>query len=120
MAKLITWIIMVPIAILVIAFAATNHASMVELDLWVTKLTFRAAWLVLLSLTVGFLWGGFVAWPSSVKVRARARTQSLRAEKAERELRHLRDKLAKIESETVRNENTQSVPALPPGTANAA
>ena len=91
--RLLTWIVMLPLAIVIIAFSVANRQTM-TLDLWPLPATADVPvfMVVLVGLLVGFLWGGLVAWVSGGKARRNARLNGQRARKAERELSLLRDK----------------------------
>jgi len=108
--KLVSWIIMLPLALAAIAFAVTNRGA-VELDLWPLPFTVQLPVFAVafLSLFVGFVFGGFVAWMSAGKARRRARAKAREAEAARRELDMLREKLAKMEAEAGARDR-----ALPP------
>lgn len=85
--RYLSWIITIPLALLVVSFAVSNR-GMVELTLW--PLPFQAwapIYLVgLLALAVGFLAGGLVAWLAGHRHRANARRQTRRAERLEQDL----------------------------------
>lgn len=121
MKRILSWIIMIPFAVVVVVFSAVNR-ELVTLNLWpfpheITVPTFT---LVLAVFIVGFLWGGAVAWVSAGRQRQRARNAQWRAETAERELRSLSNKLRERERELEdarmsSNGDTKKLPASPPG-----
>jgi len=98
--RFLSWLIMVPFALVVIIFSAVNR-DLVLLDLWPFpyEITVPIFTLVLAIFIFGFLWGGAVAWVSAGDSRKRSRNNMWRAEKAERELRQLSNKLQDRERE---------------------
>lgn len=100
MKRILSWIIMVPFALVVIVFSAVNR-DLVTLDLWPLphEMTVPVFTLVLAVFIFGFLWGAGVAWVSAGTSRRRARNAQWRAETAERELRSLNNKLHEREKE---------------------
>lgn len=121
MKRFISWLIMIPFALVVIVFSAVNR-DLVTLSLWPFphEVTVPIFTLVLAVFVVGFLWGGLIAWFSAGETRRRARNNLWRAETAERELRSLSNKLHERERELDAARNTAAaddatVPALPAG-----
>lgn len=121
MKRILSWIIMVPFAVVVIVFSAVNQ-ELVTLDLWPfpVEITVPIFTLVLSIFIVGFLWGAGVAWASAAGSRRRARNAQWRAETAERELRSLNNKLQERERElqdnrVSANDETKKLPASPSG-----
>lgn len=100
MKRFLTWLIMIPFALVVIVFSAVNR-ELVSLDLWPLphEVTVPVFTLVLAVFIFGFLWGGIVAWVSASSSRHQARNAKWRADKAERELRSLSNKLDDRERE---------------------
>lgn len=111
MARLLSWIVMAPLAIIVIAFSVSNRST-VTLELWplpfAVDMPLFAA--VLGGVVIGFLVNGFIAWTSGVATRLQVRSLSSRAEAAEREAAELRDKLTSMEAEAVISHH-QALPA---------
>ena len=91
MAKVLFWIVMLPVAVAIIVFSAAN-GDPVTVNLW--PLPFSAdlplALVVLLSLALGFAWGALVAWIAGGRERADARAAARRARSAEHEAAVLR------------------------------
>ena len=124
MKTLLTWIVMVPFAIVVIVFSAVN-LDMVMLDLWpfAAEVTVPLYALVLVVFIVGFVFGGLVAWLSGSEQRRRARNSSWRAATAERELRSVSNKLHERErdlahvrdEETARRDGDKTLPTTTSG-----
>ncbi len=73
MVGLLIWIVMIPVAAVVVAFAVSNRQP-IGLDLWPLPYQIEAPvyLVVLLAMLAGFLVGGFVAWTSSLRRRRRA------------------------------------------------
>ena len=94
MKRIISWIIMIPFALVVIVFSAVNR-DLVTLDLWPlpNEITVPVFTMVLAVFIFGFLFGGIVAWVSAGTQRRKARNALWRAETAERELRSLKNTL---------------------------
>lgn len=97
MWRLLSWIIMVPVALAVISFAVNNRAA-VGVDLWPAPFTVEAPLfaVVLASLVGGVMLGGLIAWLSGGRARHRARANARRAAAAEQELSVLRQRLGDI------------------------
>ena len=119
-----SWIILLPVAVVVVAFAITNRAP-VTLGLWPLEQTYAvpAFVVVLIAVAAGFMLGGLVSWLSAGTTRSRARTLGERAERAEREIRRLRERIERLEADAARaplNGNALPPPVSPPGEADAA
>ncbi len=101
MSKLLSWIVLVPVAVIVVVFSVSNRTP-VTLDGWPFPYSIEIPVfaVILASLVVGVLWGGAAAWLSAGKSRRRAREQGRRAEAAERETKRLRQQLDALETET--------------------
>jgi hypothetical protein len=80
--------------IVAVVFAITNRSG-ATLNLWPLGITVEAPLfvLVLLSLLVGLIVGGAIAWMSAGSARRRARAAEYRANTAERDLDILRRKV---------------------------
>lgn len=121
MKRILSWIIMVPFALVVIVFSAVNR-ELITLDLWPLPhaITVPVFTLVLAVFIFGFLWGGIAAWSSASGSRRRARNAQWRAEAAERELRSLNNKLQERERELEKvqaaSDETVKLPAARSGT----
>lgn len=111
--KILFWIIVPLLFLIVIVFAVRNHA-MVEVSLWpvlLDAILLPVYAIALVSLFVGFLWGGFVAWMQGSAGRSRRRALARRLETEHRELVAAREKLAKLESA----EKSATIPSPPVG-----
>ena len=92
----LSWIVMLPLAAAVIVFSVSNRA-VTQVDFWpfgyIVELPVFG--IVLSSLLLGFMLGGFIAWLSHAKKRseARAATRVAQSEAAstKRELTELRE-----------------------------
>jgi len=95
--RLLSWIIMVPVALGGISFAVSNRDG-VTVGLWPVPFTLEAPLfaVVLLAVVGGAVAGALAAWISAGKTRARARANARRAEAAERELSTLRQQLGEV------------------------
>jgi uncharacterized integral membrane protein len=112
--RLLTWIVMLPLAIVIIAFSVANRQTM-TLDLWPLPLNADVPvfMVVLAGLLLGFLWGGLVMWLSGGKARRNARLGVQRARKAERELSILRDKAMDQDPQPQQNPSVPAGNTLP-------
>ena len=89
--KFVSWIIMLPVAVVAVAFAVSNRDA-VAVALWPFPGSLAAPLyaIVLAAVVVGFLAGGAVAWLSAGRARRQARRSTRRAESAEDTLSRLR------------------------------
>jgi len=89
--KYILWIVSIPLTVVAVVFAVANRGK-AAIDLWPLDMTVDIPLylIVLVSLFVGFLLGGIVAWISAGSARGRARSALYRAEQLERENARLR------------------------------
>ncbi len=114
MAKVFFWIIVVPLAAAIIVFSVNNQTE-IRLDLWpldVVTVPLPVFLIVLVTLVVGFIAGGMIAWRSAGRTRSRVRTEARRADQAERELASAQDRIDRL---LVEDEDTdRSIPSLPP------
>ncbi len=103
--RLLSWFVVVPTALAVVAFSVSNRAD-VTVDFWPLPFTseFRVFAVVLVSVFAGFVLGGLVAWISGGRRRRRARAMARRAKAAEAEAARLRDTVAGLEEAAVMQE----------------
>jgi uncharacterized integral membrane protein len=96
--RYLSWIITIPIALLIVSFAVSNRET-VELNLWPLPFQVWApVYLVgLLALALGFLAGGLVAWLAGRRHRVNARRQTRRAERLEQDLAAERNQRSEAE-----------------------
>ena len=96
--RLLSWFVVVPAALAVVAFSVSNRAD-VAVNFWPLPFTseFRVFAVVLVSIFAGFVLGGLVAWISGGKRRRRARAMARRAKAAEAEAARLRDTVADLD-----------------------
>ncbi len=114
-------IILLPVAILVVAFAMANRAT-VSVDLWPLDYSIETPMfaLVLISATAGLALGGMVSWISAAGRRRQARAVTRDLATARSEAARLRETLKRLEDEAEWRQKTGK-PALPaPPSANAA
>ncbi len=113
MRRLISWLLMIPVAALVAAFAVANRGSVpVDLDPLPFGFEIPLYGVVLGAVAVGFFWGGLSAWASAGKARRLARRRLHLLESAERDVKRLREKVAKMEEDAARMKAASK--ALPP------
>lgn len=110
MVRLISWLIMLPLAIVVVVFTIANR-SVVRLDLWPMPVAIDvpAFSLGLVGGLVGFLAGAVIAWFSGGRRRALNRKLVRQVEAAQRQEVVLRDRIAKLEQA-----QSSLAPASPP------
>lgn len=98
MVRLISWLIMVPLAIVVVVFTIANR-SVVSLDLWPMPVAIDVPvfLLGLVGCLVGFLAGAVISWFSGGHRRATNRRLVRQLEAAQRQETVLRDRIAKLE-----------------------
>ena len=116
MSKVLFWIVVAPMAAAIIVFSVNNRTEVV-LDLWpldTVPVPVPVYALALAAGVVGFLAGGLVAWNSAGKSRRRARTESRRADQAERNLAAAQDRIERLQSEAARQEPREELAQLPP------
>lgn len=96
--KHLSWIILFPLAVLLIVFSVTNR-DVVAIDLWPFPVTIDVPLfaLVFAAILVGVVWGGISAWLNGGKVRRTARLKSREAEVALAENRRLKDRVVALE-----------------------
>ena len=112
MKRIISWIVMIPFALIVIVFSASN-LELVKLNLWPLphEISVPMFTMILTVFIFGFLMGGIVAWLSAGKSRIAARQNRYRADKAERELRNLKNTLDNRSRDLQPNTSLATVPA---------
>ena len=93
--RLLSWIILLPVALAAIAFSVANREP-VALDLWPLPYTAETPifLIILLSVFAGFAWGGLVAWVSAMRGRRRAIADRMAG--ADREVERLKERLREI------------------------
>lgn len=94
------WLIVIPLFVIVIVFAVTNHGS-IELSLWpvlTERVLFPVYGIALIGLFIGFLIGGLVSWIQNGQSRRRLRELQRQSEADQREIAILRDRLASLEA----------------------
>ncbi len=104
--RYLSWIVTLPLAVLVISFAVSNRDQAV-LKLWPLPFELEMPLFlpVLGALVVGFIAGGFVAWWSGGRYRRLARRQNSRLKRLSAEAESLRAREAEqVDAETRKRE----------------
>lgn len=111
MLRILSWIVGIPVAAAIVAFAVANRGAVklsllplpfeIELPLYLVALG---------ALLAGLLAGGLIAWLSAGRLRRRARQSAREAEAASREARALREKIERLEAETQAKRTTLPAP----------
>ncbi len=98
--KHLSWIILFPLAVLLIVFSVTNRDA-ITIDLWPFPVMIDVPLfaLVFATLLVGVLWGGISAWLNGGKARRTARLKSREAEMTASENRRLKERIAALEAD---------------------
>lgn len=121
MFKVLFWLVEALLVVLVVVFSVNNRTE-VTLDLWpldMVTVPLPIFSIMLGTLFIGFLAGGFVAWVSAGKTRKRARLEGQRADKAERQVAEAEEKLGRLqlEAEAIRDKTAKLPPRLPESAA---
>ena len=95
MKHLLSWLIGVPVTVVVVVFSIANRGP-VMVDLWPFEMSrcLPLFLLILGSFAVGFLVGAVIMWLSSGRTRDKARENYYKASHLERELAAIRRKQA--------------------------
>ena len=119
MKTVLFWIIIAPLALVALVFLISNRAF-VPLDLWPLPFILNPplSIVIMASVFIGFVTGGFVAWASAGEARQKARMNARRIKILEREL----DRVHLDEEEQMSpRENDNALKTLaPPSSQNAA
>lgn len=121
----LSWIITLPVAAVVIAFAVYNREE-VPVDLWplpyVEQVPLFA--MVLAPFLIGFVFGGFIFWLSGGPARAKKRARLRTLQTKERELDQSKAQVKRLEAQLKKSEDklaaASSKGAIAPPKANAA
>ena len=100
MGRVLYWIAVIPLFLVVIVFAVTNHGT-AELSLWpvlTEPVPFPVYGIALIALFLGFVLGGIVSWFQNGRTRRHIRELQRRAETEQRDNSTLRDRLARFEA----------------------
>ncbi len=116
--RYLSWILTIPIALLAVSFAVSNLEP-VSLGLWPLphRVDVPAYALVLVTLVLGFLLGGLVAWWGGHGQRKQAKLEKTRADRLERELIAARDRADTAEAKAA-TVSSAPAPAVAPPAAN--
>lgn len=111
-SRVLYWVAVIPIFLVVIVFSVTNHAT-TELSLWpilTETVPFPVYGIALVSLFLGFIWGGIVSWFQNGRGRRHVRDLRRQAEADQSEISSLRDRIARLEE----GARQATIPAPPP------
>ncbi|MHA1597904.1 MAG: LapA family protein [Alphaproteobacteria bacterium] len=116
MTRLISWIIMLPLLVAVVAFTVSNRGR-VTIDLWPLPFSYDLPVFAIGmgGVFLGFLFGAIVAWVSGGKTRAFGRQLMRSLDSSRREEAHLKEQIRKLEATP-----PASAPALPGKRSDAA
>lgn len=111
MLRILSWIVGIPVAAAIVAFAVANRGS-VKLSLLPLPFEIELPlYLVVLgALAGGLILGGLIAWISAGRLRHRARQSAREAEAASREARALREKIERLEADPPTKRETLPAP----------
>jgi uncharacterized integral membrane protein len=98
LSKILSWIISIPLALLIIVFSLVNRTP-ASVDFWPFPTTMEVPLfaLILVALMIGVVWGGMAAWLAAGRARKRAREMTRRAEDAEMEVRHQEERATRLQ-----------------------
>ena len=101
MLRILSWIVGIPVAAAVVAFAVANRGS-VKLSLLPLPFEIELPlYLVVLgAMLAGLILGGLIAWLSAGRLRRRARQSAREAEASSREAQALREKIGRLEADS--------------------
>ena len=96
----LSWIILFPLAVVLIVFAVSNRDA-VLIDLWPLPISIEISLFVLLfaALVVGVFWGGVAAWLSGGDARKAARSKARELKQAETEIKRLKEQVSRLEAD---------------------
>lgn len=89
--RYVSWIITVPLTVIIIVFAVSNRHAM-SIELWplpIDSVVLPTYLVLLVALLLGIILGGIISWLAAGKTRSKARQARYRAEYAEREVNRL-------------------------------
>ena len=98
--RAVSLLIFVPAGLVLVIFAVVNR-HLVPLDFWPLPISMLLPFSVAIMLVfvIGVLWGGTVSWMSAFNSRREAREIKRKANQAEVQLRHLKDRIRALEAE---------------------
>lgn len=98
-ARLLSWIILTPLAVVIVVFAVSNRGFVV-VELWPLPFTWGLPLflVVLAGALAGFVLGAALAWIGGGKTRRRARAKARELESTLRDVAYLRQRVATLES----------------------
>ncbi len=96
----LSWIILFPLAVVLIVFAVSNRGP-IAINLWPVPVSVEIPLFILLFavLTIGVVWGGVATWMSGGNARKIARAKVREARSSEMEIKRLKSQVSKLEAD---------------------
>ena len=112
--RYLSWLITIPLLVLAVLFAVSNMES-VTLSLWPLPFQLQTALfvLVLLTLLIGFLAGGFVVWGGARRHKLAVKRATRRVNELTAELADSRARLADAERRLAASAHPRTIDAPP-------
>ncbi len=97
--KNLSWIILFPLAVVLIVFAVSNRGP-VSVDLWPLSLVIDIPLFVLMfaALLAGIIWGGVATWRAARGSRKLSRSRAKDVSQQEIEINRLKDQISRLEA----------------------
>ena len=110
--KLFTWIILLPLAALIIVFAVVNR-DLTTINLWPLPFVIDLPLFSVIfgGALVGIVWGGIAAWSAAGTTRAKARERAREVHTLSDENRRLRGQIETLEKD-IRERNREVAKAV--------
>ncbi len=110
--KLLTWIVLLPVAALIIVFAVVNR-GMTTLNLWPLpyEIDLPLFSVIFGGTLVGVVWGGVAAWSAAGATRLKARQKTRQSQELAAENRRLKEQIAEFEKQE-RERNREAARAV--------
>lgn len=110
--KLLTWIILLPLAALIIVFAVVNR-ELTTINLWPLPFVIDLPLFSVIfgGALVGIVWGGIAAWSAAGSTRAKARERAREVHDLSDENRRLKGRIESLEKD-VRERNREVAKAV--------
>jgi len=110
--RLLSWIVLVPLAALIIVFAVVNR-GMTTVNLWPLpyEIDLPLFSVIFGGTLVGVVWGGVAAWSAAGAARLKARQKARELQDLGVENRRLKDKVAEFEKQE-RERNREAAKAV--------
>jgi len=96
-----SWIILYPLAVVMIVLAVSNRGP-VDIDLWPVPITVGVPLYALLfgAVFFGVVWGGLATWMSGSETRKISRNRAREIKAADSEINRLKKQINRLEEET--------------------